>query len=83
MGLSLQTYVPIQQVVSRVDLRWSNTDPSQDRQRTLTVMSVSTSSVGTPPDELFQRVRPGSRAIPLPTGYSLDWGGNTRTRSAR
>lgn len=73
---SLQTYVPIQQVVGRVDLRWSETlIHRKDRQRTLTVMSSFDKFSGHTADELFQRVRPGVEAIPLPAGYSLDWGG--------
>lgn len=73
---SLQTYVPIQQVVSRVDLRWSETlIQRKDRQRTLTVMSSFDKFSGHTADELFRRIRPGVEAIPLPAGYSLDWGG--------
>jgi len=73
---SLQTYVPIQQVVSRVDIRWSNTlIRRKDRQRTLTVMSSYDKFSGQPVEQLFKRIRPGVEAIPLPAGYSFDWGG--------
>jgi multidrug efflux pump subunit AcrB len=73
---SLQTYVPIQQVVTRVDMRWSDTlIRRKDRQRTLTVMSSYDKFSGQPVEQLFKRIRPGVEAIPLPAGYSLDWGG--------
>lgn len=73
---SLQTYVPIQQIVSRVDVRWSDTlIRRKDRQRTLTVMSSYDKFSGLPVDQLFMRIRPAVEAIPLPAGYSLDWGG--------
>ena len=73
---SLQTYVPIQQVVSRVDIRWSDTlIRRKDRQRTLTVMSSYDKFSGQTVEQLFKRIRPGVEAIPLPAGYSLDWGG--------
>jgi multidrug efflux pump subunit AcrB len=73
---TLQTYVPIQQVVSRVDVRWSDAlIRRKDRQRTLTVMSSFDKFSGQTAEQLFERVRPGVEAIPLPPGYSLEWGG--------
>ena len=73
---SLRTYVPIQQVVSRVDVRWSDTlIKRKDRQRTLTVMSSYDKFGDQTVEQLFNRIRPGVEAIPLPAGYSLDWGG--------
>jgi len=73
---SLQTYVPIQQVVSRVDIEWSdNLIRRRDRQRALTVMSSYDKFSGQTVEQLFQRIRPGVEAIPLPAGYTLDWGG--------
>ena len=73
---SLQTYVPIQQVVSRVDMRWSDTlIRRKDRQRTLSLMSSYDKFSGQTVEELFKRIRPQVEAIPLPAGYSLDWGG--------
>jgi len=73
---SLQTYVPIQQVVGRVDIRWAeNLIRRKDRQRTLTVMSSFDKFSGQTVEQLFKRVRPGIEAIPLPAGYSLVWGG--------
>jgi multidrug efflux pump subunit AcrB len=73
---SLQTYVPIQQLVSRVDLRWSDTViRRKDRQRTLTVGAFQDLFSGQTAEQLFKRVRPQIEAIPLPAGYSLNWGG--------
>jgi len=73
---SLQTYVPIQQVVNRVDLRWSDTViRRKDRQRTLTVGAFPDLFSGQTAEQLFMRIRPGVEAIELPPGYSLDWGG--------
>lgn len=73
---SLQTYVPIQQVVTRVEVQWSdNLIRRRDRQRALTVMSSYDKFSGHTVEQLFQRIRPGVDAIPLPAGYTLDWGG--------
>jgi multidrug efflux pump subunit AcrB len=73
---SLQTYVPIQQVVSQVELRWSDAlILRKDRQRTLTVMASFDKFSGQTAEQLFMRIRPAVESIPLPSGYSLDWGG--------
>mgnify|MGYP001815279076 FL=1 len=73
---TLQTYVPIQQVVTRVDIRWIDAlIQRKDRQRTLTVMSSFDKFSGQTAEQLFERIRPRVEAIPLPPGYSLDWGG--------
>ena len=73
---SLQTYVPIQQVVSSVDVRWTDAlIVRRDRQRTLSVMGSFDKFSGQTAEQLFERIRPGVEAIPLPAGYSLQWGG--------
>ncbi|MFC1579063.1 efflux RND transporter permease subunit [Pseudomonadota bacterium] len=73
---TLQTYVPFQQVVNQVDLRWSDSlIRRKDRQRTLTVMSSFDKFSGHTAEELFVRIKPAVQSIPLPAGYSLDWGG--------
>lgn len=72
----LQTYVPIQQVVSKVELRWSDTlIRRRDRQRTLTVLASNDLFSGQTAEQLFMRIRPQVEAIPLPPGYQLEWGG--------
>jgi multidrug efflux pump subunit AcrB len=73
---SLQTYVPIQQVVSRVNIRWNDAlIQRKDRRRTLTVMSSFDKLSGQTAEQLFAQIRPGVEAIPLPPGYTLQWGG--------
>ena len=73
---TLQTYVPIQQVVSQVELHWSDAlILRKDRQRTLTVMASFDKFSGQTAEQLFERIRPAVESIPLPSGYSLDWGG--------
>ena len=73
---SLQTYVPIQQVVSRVDVRWTEAlIVRRDRQRALSVMASFDKFSGQTAEQLFERIRPGVEAVPLPAGYSLEWGG--------
>jgi multidrug efflux pump subunit AcrB len=73
---TLQTYVPIQQVVSRAEVRWSDAlILRKDRQRTLTVMSSFDMFSGQTAEQLLNRIKPLVEAIPLPVGYSLDWGG--------
>jgi len=73
---TLQTYVPIQQIVSQVELRWSDAlILRKDRQRTLTVMASFDKFSGQTAEQLFMRIRPAVESIPLPSGYSLDWGG--------
>jgi multidrug efflux pump subunit AcrB len=73
---TLQTYVPIQQLVSRVEMQWSDTlIRRENRQRTLTVLATNDLFTGNTADLLFQRIRPLVEAIPLPPGYRLEWGG--------
>ena len=73
---TLRSYVPIQQVINRVDLQWNDTlIRRRDRQRTLTVGANHDFFSGQTAEQLFQRIRPQVEAIPLPPGYSLSWGG--------
>ncbi len=73
---TLQTYVPIQQLVSRVDVRWADAlILRKDRQRTLTVRSSFDKFSGQTAEHLYSRIKPKLEAIPLPAGYSLNWGG--------
>lgn len=73
---TLQTYVPIQQLVTKVELQWSETlIRRENRQRTLTVLATNDLFSGNTADHLFQRIRPQIEAIPLPPGYRLGWGG--------
>ena len=73
---TLQSYVPIQQLVSQVEMEWSDTlIRRENRQRTLTVLATNDLFSGNTADLLFQRIRPQVEAIPLPAGYRLEWGG--------
>ncbi|MGF1729539.1 efflux RND transporter permease subunit [Photobacterium kasasachensis] len=73
---TLQSYVPIQQVVNTISLDWG--DPliqRKDRKRTLTVLADHNILGDETAATVFARVRPQIEAIALPPGYSLDWGG--------
>ncbi|MBY6185779.1 efflux RND transporter permease subunit [Marinobacter hydrocarbonoclasticus] len=73
---TLQTYVPVQQVVSRVDLVWQDSViQRKDRKRTLTVMADHDILGDETAASLFARLRPQVEALDLPPGYSLEWGG--------
>jgi len=65
--------VPLQQVSSQVSLGWH--DPiiyRRDREPTLTVMCDPAAGSAA---ALFNRLRERIEAIPLPIGYTLEWGG--------
>jgi len=69
-----ESYVPINQVVDGFVLEAQNAlIQRRDRVRTITVQAQSG------PDETaaeaFSRFRPAIESIPLPQGYSLEWGG--------
>ncbi|MDK9738011.1 efflux RND transporter permease subunit [Vibrio sp. D404a] len=73
---SLQTYIPVEQVIDGVELQWS--EPliqRKDRKRTLTVLADHDVLGDETPASLFARVQPQIEAMPLPAGYSLEWGG--------
>jgi len=77
---SLQTYIPIQQVVDNVSLTW--VDPliqRKDRKRTLTVMADHDILSDETAASLFARLRPKIEALVLPVGYALEWGGEYET----
>ncbi|MGL6313742.1 efflux RND transporter permease subunit [Vibrio sp. WXL103] len=73
---SLQTYIPIEQVIDGVALDWQ--DPliqRRDRKRTLTVLADHDFLGDETAASLFDRLRPAVEALELPEGYSLEWGG--------
>ncbi|MDA0148411.1 efflux RND transporter permease subunit [Vibrio sp. LaRot3] len=73
---SLQTYIPVEQVIDGVSLDWQ--EPliqRRDRKRTLTVLADHDILGHETPASLFSRVQPAVEAIPLPEGYSISWGG--------
>ena len=65
--------VPLQQVVSDIELRWE--DPvrrRRDRRPTITVQCDPQDALTT---TVFDRLRPQIEALKLPAGYELQWGG--------
>jgi len=65
--------IPLNQVTSRTEVVWE--DPivhRRDRFPTLTVHADPRTGL---PSQLLGRVKPLIEAIELPTGYSLEWGG--------
>ncbi|HBN90020.1 MAG TPA: MFS transporter, partial [Rheinheimera sp.] len=69
-------YIPITQVVNGFELQWE--DPQiqrRDRKRTITVMADHDILGDDTAANLLKRVKPQIEAIPLPTGYFLNWGG--------
>ena len=65
--------IPLSQVVSHVDVVWE--DPVVVRRNRFPTVTVHADPREGLPSELFQRVRAGIEAIPLPPGYVLEWGG--------
>ena len=73
---SLGTQIPITQVVSEFSTQWE--DPiimRRDRKRTLTVMADHDILGNETASALFKRIKADIEAIPLPEGYSMEWGG--------
>jgi len=65
--------IPIRQIVS--DFKTELEDPilmRRDRLPTITVHADQTSGLAS---TLFDRIRPSIEAIPLPPGYTMEWGG--------
>ena len=70
------TYVPITQVVS--DFVIAEEDPlihRRDRKRMISVYADPLLLSGETADSVLKRVRSDIEEIPLPPGYSMDWGG--------
>ncbi|MGX9521250.1 efflux RND transporter permease subunit [Vibrio mediterranei] len=72
----LQTYVPVEQVIDNVTLDWQ--EPiiqRRDRKRTLTVLADHDVLGDETAASLFARVKPQVESLPLPDGYTIEWGG--------
>lgn len=72
----LQTYVPVEQVIDDVTLEWQ--EPiiqRRDRKRTLTVLADHDVLGDETAASLFARVKPQVESLPLPVGYTIEWGG--------
>ncbi len=73
---SLQTYIPVDQVIDDVELDWS--EPliqRRDRKRTITVLADHDLLSDDTAASLLTRVQPKIMEMPLPEGYQLSWGG--------
>ncbi|NRF25189.1 efflux RND transporter permease subunit [Vibrio coralliilyticus] len=73
---SLQTYIPVDQVIDGVSLQWQ--EPliqRRDRKRTLTVLADHDVLGNETAASLFARIQPKVQAMSLPEGYSISWGG--------
>ncbi|ELB2055356.1 multidrug efflux RND transporter permease subunit VmeV [Vibrio parahaemolyticus] len=73
---SLQTYIPVDQIIDGVELDWS--EPliqRRDRKRTLTVLADHDVLSDDTAANLFARVQPKVMALHIPEGYEITWGG--------
>ncbi|MGR5236622.1 efflux RND transporter permease subunit [Vibrio campbellii] len=73
---SLQTYIPVDQVIDGVKLDWD--EPliqRRDRKRTLTVLADHDILSDDTPASLFARIQPKVMALHMPEGYEITWGG--------
>ncbi|HHG3184369.1 TPA: multidrug efflux RND transporter permease subunit VmeV [Vibrio parahaemolyticus] len=73
---SLQTYIPVDQIIDGVELDWS--EPliqRRDRKRTLTVLADHDVLSDDTAASLFTRVQPKVMALHIPEGYEITWGG--------
>ncbi|QDF74057.1 MULTISPECIES: efflux RND transporter permease subunit [Shewanella] len=75
-----QVFVPITQVVSDFVTEWE--DPliiRRDRKRVVSVLADPVNGTDETADSVFRKVRSKIEAIPLPSGYQLEWGGEYET----
>ncbi|NAW63988.1 efflux RND transporter permease subunit [Photobacterium halotolerans] len=73
---AVQGYVPLQQVVSAVNLRWEDQlIARKDRKRVLTVMADPDPLGDETAATVQKRIQPAIEALDLPPGYALEWGG--------
>ncbi|MFW1142841.1 multidrug efflux RND transporter permease subunit VmeV [Vibrio parahaemolyticus] len=73
---SLQTYIPVDQIIDGVELDWS--EPliqRRDRKRTLTVLADHDVLSDDTAASLFARLQPKVMALHIPEGYEITWGG--------
>ncbi|TOQ74564.1 multidrug efflux RND transporter permease subunit VmeV [Vibrio parahaemolyticus] len=73
---SLQTYIPVDQIIDGVELDWS--EPliqRRDRKRTLTVLADHDVLSDDTAASLFARVQLKVMDLHIPEGYEITWGG--------
>ena len=68
-----QRMIPLTQVVSGTEMDWE--DPVIMRRNRVPTITVHADPRSGLPSQLFNRVRQGIENIPLPPGYTLEWGG--------
>lgn len=71
---SQQQYIPIAQLVAGFTPTADNSILNR-RNRVLTIAAQANEPPGTNVNAVFSRIKPQLEAIPLPLGYSVDWGG--------
>jgi multidrug efflux pump subunit AcrB len=79
---SRQQYIPLSNVVSQFTLEWE--DPlilRRDRSRVLTVQTDPDPLSNQTSGDILARVKPKIDALPLPHGYSIEWGGDAENSS--
>ncbi|MDK9606698.1 efflux RND transporter permease subunit [Lelliottia wanjuensis] len=77
-----QQYIPLSNVVSGFALEWE--DPlilRRDRSRVLTVQTDPDPLSNETSGDILARVKPEIDALPLPHGYSIEWGGDAENSS--
>ncbi|SAH20200.1 efflux RND transporter permease subunit [Enterobacter hormaechei] len=80
--LTRQQYIPLSNVVSSFALEWE--DPlilRRDRSRVLTVQTDPDPLSQQTSGDILARVKPQIDALPLPHGYSIEWGGDAENSS--
>ncbi|WP_064604866.1 efflux RND transporter permease subunit [Photobacterium sp. J15] len=74
------TFVPVTQLISSFDTEWENPIiMRRDRKRVLTVLADPILGTEETADSVHRRIRDKIENIPLPDGYSLEWGGEYET----
>ncbi|MFV2055319.1 MAG: efflux RND transporter permease subunit [Thiohalomonadales bacterium] len=77
-----KAYVPVEQVVSEFRVEWEDAlIARRDRKRTITAMADANLLMDDTVAEIFARVRPKIEAIPIPSGYALEWGGEYESQN--
>lgn len=73
-------FVPISQVVSDFSTEWENPlIMRRDRKRVIAVLAEPVNGTDETADSVFRKIRPQIEALPLPDGYTLEWGGEYET----
>ena len=77
-----ESYIPIQQVVSDFKVEWEDAIIARrDRKRTITAMADANLLMEDTVAAIFNRVAPQIEAISIPSGYSLEWGGEHESQT--